>query len=63
MSDEDFLDFLASPAEEDEAKEVASWVRFMRCPKCEAEYPDFHSIAGEVHTLCDHCGWSSEVDG
>lgn len=38
-------------------------VQFMECPNCSAEYPDFHSPAGEIHTLCDNCGWSSEAEG
>lgn len=55
-----FMEFLNEPAEDDPAAEIAAWTQFMCCPGCGAEYPDFHSIAGALHTLCDECGWSSE---
>ena len=63
MSVDDFDEFLNQPAEDDPADEADAWVRFSICPNCRAEYPDFHSPSGSIHTLCDNCGWSSEEDG
>jgi rubredoxin len=59
----DILDFLAEPAKPDLHDEIAAWTRFMQCPNCRAQYPDFHSPAGTTGTLCDNCGWSSDEDG
>jgi hypothetical protein len=30
------------------------------CPKCGAEWPDFHSPVGTIETVCENCGWASD---
>jgi hypothetical protein len=57
---DEFLEFLNQPAEDDPHDEIAAFTQFAVCPNCAAEYPDFHSPAGSMGTLCDNCGWSSD---
>jgi hypothetical protein len=55
-----FVEFLGQPAENDPHQEIVAWTKFMVCPNCGAEYPDFHSPVGSMGTLCNACGWSSD---